>query len=256
MQRLSRRTLDTVLAGVILPPEAALEAGVGIVHLGLGAFHRAHQALLTQRALGRRSRAPGRSAGRACAAPQCATALRPQDCLYTLIENDGIERRPRSSAASTRPCSRPRNGDGLLARLAAPSTRIVTLTVTEKGYCHNPATGDLDLDPSRYRGRSRRPEARRARRWAGWCAVSTGAGERRCRRAHRALLRQHGEQRPHPARPGRAIRRVPSTRASPPGSRTRSAFRAAWSTGSYRPPPRPRSTMPRRLARCCATRRR
>ena len=51
MQRLSRRTLDTVLAGVILPPEAALEAEVGIVHLGLGAFHRGHQALLTQRAL-------------------------------------------------------------------------------------------------------------------------------------------------------------------------------------------------------------
>ena len=33
----------------------------------------------------------------------------------------------------------------LLARLAAPSTRIVTLTVTEKGYGHNPATGELDL---------------------------------------------------------------------------------------------------------------
>ena len=40
----------------------------------------------------------------------------------------------------------PGEGRALLARLAAPATRIVTLTVTEKGYGHNPATGDLDLD--------------------------------------------------------------------------------------------------------------
>jgi fructuronate reductase len=72
-------------------------------------------------------------------------ALRPQDCLYALIENDGVEERASVVGVVREALWAPGEGSALLARLAAPTTRIVTLTVTEKGYCHNPATGDLDL---------------------------------------------------------------------------------------------------------------
>jgi fructuronate reductase len=122
----------------------ALEAGVGIVHLGLGAFHRAHQAIITQRAL---AVAPGPWAisGVSLRGAAVRNALQPQDCLYTLIENDGVEEQASVVGVIREALWAPEQGGILLARLATPATRIVTLTVTEKGYCHHPATGDLDL---------------------------------------------------------------------------------------------------------------
>ena len=144
MDRLSRRTLGDVAPRVALPPAAALDAEVGIVHLGLGAFHRAHQAIITQRAL---AGAPGPWAisGASLRSPAVRDALRPQDCLYTLIENDGAEETASVVGVLREALFAPEEGEALLARLAAPAARIVTLTVTEKGYCHNPATGELDL---------------------------------------------------------------------------------------------------------------
>jgi fructuronate reductase len=144
MDRLSRRTLGDVAARVAPPPAAALDAEVGIVHLGLGAFHRAHQAIITQRAL---AGAPGPWAisGASLRSPAVRDALRPQDCLYTLIENDGAEETASVVGVLREALFAPEEGEALLARLAAPAARIVTLTVTEKGYCHNPATGELDL---------------------------------------------------------------------------------------------------------------
>src|SRR5919112_609338 len=92
MNRLSRRTLGDVATQAISPPAAALDADIGIVHLGLGAFHRAHQAIVTQRAL---TVAPGPWAisGASLRGAAVRGALRPQDCLYTLVENDRTEER-------------------------------------------------------------------------------------------------------------------------------------------------------------------
>lgn len=144
MKRLSRRTLDDAASGVARPHAAALAAGIGIVHLGLGAFHRAHQAILTQRAL---AAAPGSWAisGASLRSAAVRDVLRPQDCLYTVIEDDGVEEVASAVAVIREALWAPGEGQVLLARLADPATRIVTLTVTEKGYCHNPATGTLDL---------------------------------------------------------------------------------------------------------------
>ena len=144
MERLSHRTLRDVASRAALPPAAALDADIGIVHLGLGAFHRAHQAILTQRAL---AVGPGSWAisGASLRSAAVRDALRPQNCLYTLIENDGSDEQVSVVGVLREALFAPEDGDTLLARIAAPSTRIITLTVTEKGYCHNPATGDLDL---------------------------------------------------------------------------------------------------------------
>jgi fructuronate reductase len=144
MERLSHRTFRDVASAVVLPPPAALDASIGIVHLGLGAFHRAHQAILTQRAL---AVAPGPWAicGASLRGAAVRGALRPQDCLYTLIENDGSEERASVVGVLREALFAPEEGEALFARIAAPSTQIITLTVTEKGYCHNPATGEIDL---------------------------------------------------------------------------------------------------------------
>ena len=145
MDRLSQRTLGVIAPQVAQPPAAALEAAVGIVHLGLGAFHRAHQAILTQRAL---AIAPGPWAisGASLRGRAVRDALAPQDCLYTLLENDGTVERASVLGIIREALFAPEDAQLLLGRIADPATRIVSLTVTEKGYCHHPATGELDLD--------------------------------------------------------------------------------------------------------------
>lgn len=144
MERLSYRSLDTAAAVVGRPPPAARHAEVGIVHLGLGAFHRAHQAALTQHAV---AVAPGPwgISGASLRSAAVRDALRPQDCLYTLVENNGANEQATLVGTIQEALFAPEESELLLARVAAPSTRIISLTVTEKGYGHNPATGEIDL---------------------------------------------------------------------------------------------------------------
>ncbi len=133
LPRLSRATVPGA------PP-----APVRIVHLGLGAFHRAHQAWYTDAVDDERVWGIAAFTGRSAAA---ADDLRPQDGLYTLVERaaDG------DRAIVVRSLVEADDGgdvDRLRALLAAPSTAIVTLTVTEAGYRLLPdGTPDLD-DPA------------------------------------------------------------------------------------------------------------
>jgi fructuronate reductase len=114
-----------------------------IVHLGIGAFHRAHQAVVIDDLLAAGATDWG-IVGASLRSPKTRDALAPQDCLYTTAvrSSTGTDHRIIGSVvacevASEKPAS-------LIARLADPATRIVSLTVTEKGYCHTPQTGDLD----------------------------------------------------------------------------------------------------------------
>ena len=136
MDRLSQRTLRVAADGIIRPPPAALDADIGIAHLGLGAFHRAHQAILTQRAL---ADVPGPwgISGASLRSPAVREALRPQDNLYTLIESDGTNEQASVVGVLRETLFAPAGPELLLDRLATASTRIVTLTVTEKGYGHS-----------------------------------------------------------------------------------------------------------------------
>ena len=97
---------------------AVLDANVGIVHLGLGAFHRAHQAIITQRAL---AVVPGPWAisGASLRSAAVRDALRPQDGLYTLLENDGVEERASIVGVIREALWAPEEGPILLTRLAA-----------------------------------------------------------------------------------------------------------------------------------------
>ena len=78
--------------------------------------------------------------------PDVRDRMVPQDGLYTAIEKspDGIRRRVVGSVREV--LFHGDEGEQVLRRLTSPDTRIVSLTVTEKGYCHAPATGRLDVD--------------------------------------------------------------------------------------------------------------
>lgn len=115
---------------------------VGIVHFGIGAFHRAHQAWYTDRAMDAGDRGWAIT-GVSLRSPAVASRMLPQDCLYSVTERS-------SGAASARIVGSVRDvlvaeaeREALAARLAAPGTRIVSFTITEKGYCRA-TDGSLD----------------------------------------------------------------------------------------------------------------
>jgi fructuronate reductase len=130
--RLNERTLPSLPATVARPAYDRAGTRIGIVHLGAGAFHRAHQAAYVDDLL---ATDPDWAI---CAvslhSPGVRDALRPQDGLYTLALL-GEELRLRV-IGSIREVLFARDERGaVLARLADPAVRLVTLTITEKGYC-------------------------------------------------------------------------------------------------------------------------
>ncbi|MCZ8855931.1 fructuronate reductase [Escherichia albertii] len=120
-----------------------------IVHLGCGAFHRAHQALYTHHLLESTDSDWG----------ICEVNLMPgndrvlienlkkQQLLYTVAEK-GAESTELKIIGSMKEALHPEidGCEGILNAMARPQTAIVSLTVTEKGYCADAASGQLDLN--------------------------------------------------------------------------------------------------------------
>ena len=114
--------------------------GIGIVHIGPGAFHRAHQAVFTEDALALGG--DWRICGVQMRSSGVRDALRPQDYRYTLaIRDEQSSTRVIHALAEILVGSE--DIGAVLDRLAAPTTHVVTMTITEKGYCLSPG-GDLD----------------------------------------------------------------------------------------------------------------
>jgi fructuronate reductase len=141
--RLSSKTLPSVAAGVALPGYDRAAARPGIVHLGVGAFARAHQAAYVEECMARGETGWG-IVGASLRSPDMRDALAPQDGLYTMAVRSGEGARLRVIGALREVLVAPESPAALIARMADPAIRIVTLTVTEKGYCHDPASGTLD----------------------------------------------------------------------------------------------------------------
>ncbi len=120
----------------------------GIVHLGLGGFHRAHMArYLHDLMLSDPSALQWgiRGVGLRAVDRPLLKALADQDCLYTLIERDGQDERHTVIGAIVEAIDASARSASLLAAIASPETRILSLTVTEHGYCLDRATKRLDL---------------------------------------------------------------------------------------------------------------
>ncbi|MGN3975004.1 mannitol dehydrogenase family protein [Tsuneonella sp. SYSU-LHT278] len=118
---------------------------IGIVHFGIGAFHRAHQACYTDLALSAGER-DWLICGVSLRSTAVADQLNPQEGLFTLTERCGDSASIRLVGSVREVLFAPQQSDRVVARIADPACRIVSFTVTEKGY----ARGEGDrLDPSR-----------------------------------------------------------------------------------------------------------
>ncbi|SAK52977.1 mannitol dehydrogenase [Caballeronia arationis] len=141
---LCRETLASIEPHLLSPEWR--EPRVGIVHLGIGNFHRAHEAVYTEEAM----LAAGGDWGICGVTLQGDVAKRDalmaQDGLYSVIERgpDGV--RVTVVRALKEVLAMPYDRTRLFALLADENVRIVSLTVTEKGYCRDTKTGDVDRD--------------------------------------------------------------------------------------------------------------
>lgn len=141
--RLRSLILNQLTPTVAKPSYNRTRLDIGIVHLGIGAFHRAHQAVYTDDAL---NRAAGNwlISGVSFRRPDTRDALAPQDGLYTVAVRDNGQAKLRVIGSIAEVLVAPESPQAVLDRLCQPSVKIVSLTVTEKGYCHDPATGNLN----------------------------------------------------------------------------------------------------------------
>ena len=142
--RLGTAALPGLPAAVARPryDRAALQPG--IVHLGLGAFMRAHLAVATEAALHASGDLRWGITGVSLRSPETRDALAPQDGLYTLAVRDGSGQRLHVMGCVTRCLVAPEAPQAVRDAIAAPATRIVSLTVTEKGYrSDSPTLGTL-----------------------------------------------------------------------------------------------------------------
>ena len=166
MPRLSPATLAQAAPGVQRPGFDRTALQVGIVHLGIGAFHRAHQAVANDAALAAGGELGWGICGVSLRQPETRDALQPQAGLYTLALRDAdAQGQPRQRlqlvGSVIELLVAPEDPAAVLARIAAPSTRIVSLTITEKGYHHDPASGQLRLDDADVQHDLAQPEAPR-----------------------------------------------------------------------------------------------
>jgi fructuronate reductase len=118
---------------------------VGIVHLGLGAFFRAHGAIYIEEAVAASGGDWG-ILGVSLQSPTMRDQLTPQGGTYTALElGPGGETSRHVQIVQDVLVAR-EDPAAVLAAMADPAVRIVTLTVTEKGYCHEPSTGRMNAD--------------------------------------------------------------------------------------------------------------
>jgi mannitol 2-dehydrogenase len=144
---LSSRTLPLLSASVATPGYDRGQVRVGIVHLGVGGFHRSHQAMYLDRLM---------QQGRALDWGICGVGVLPgdrrmaevmaaQDCLYTLVVThpDGFQD-ARVVGSVVEYLLAPDDPDAVVERMTDPAVRVVSLTVTEGGYNVDAVTGAFD----------------------------------------------------------------------------------------------------------------
>jgi fructuronate reductase len=143
MVRLGDKALGSLPQDVARPCYDRAAVATGIVHLGIGAFQRAHQAMYTEAAIAAGDHRWG-ILGASLRSPAVRDQLAPQDGLYTLSVRGADGEKLQVIGAIKNVLVAPEDPAALLRALADPAVAIVTLTVTEKGYCYDPATTALD----------------------------------------------------------------------------------------------------------------
>lgn len=148
MERLTEATLNVLPAGIARPTYDRGAVTAGIAHIGVGGFHRAHQAMYIDRLLERGEAQDWGICGIGLLPSDAhmRDVLREQDHLYTLVLTHADGRRERRVIGSIVDyLFAPEDLESVLERLASPEIRIVSLTVTEGGYNFSAATGEFDF---------------------------------------------------------------------------------------------------------------
>lgn len=147
MTRLSAETLSSLNPTVARPGYDRSQLTAGIVHIGVGGFHRAHQAVALDRLM---------NAGLALDWAICGVGLLEpdrrmkqvfdeQDCLYTVVLKHADGRRePRVIGSIVDYLFAPDDPEAVIEKMAGPEIRIVSLTITEGGYNFDRVTGEFD----------------------------------------------------------------------------------------------------------------
>ncbi|MEV4510468.1 mannitol dehydrogenase family protein [Dactylosporangium sp. NPDC049525] len=118
------------------------DVGAGILHFGLGAFHRAHQAVYIEEAIAKGGGDWG-IVGVAPSSRDVLEALRAQDMLYSVLTVDGTDADAQVVGAFDSVLHARSEAGAVLRRIADPAIKVVTFTVTEKAYA--PGSAVLDL---------------------------------------------------------------------------------------------------------------
>jgi mannitol 2-dehydrogenase len=147
MQPLNAETSSSLNADVPTPEYDRDQVRAGIVHFGVGGFHRAHQAMYLDRLM---------NEGKALDWGICGVGVMPadrrmkdamdaQDCLYTLmIRHPDGSLEPRVIGSIVEYLFAPDDPEAVIEKMADEQTRIVSLTVTEGGYNFHAVTGEFD----------------------------------------------------------------------------------------------------------------
>ncbi len=145
---LTEASLASLAGRVTVPTYDRGRLAPSIIHIGVGGFHRAHQAVylddLAQRGVS--ADWGERGVGLLPEDRQMAEALVPQDCLYTVVARDAAGDTARVVGSLAAYLFAPDDPERVLAALADPATRIVSLTITEGGYNVDQHTGLFDAD--------------------------------------------------------------------------------------------------------------
>ncbi|MCC3300819.1 mannitol dehydrogenase family protein [Arthrobacter sp. zg-Y895] len=147
MTKLSDESLPHLPQSIARPGYDRSRLSTGIVHFGVGGFHRAHQAMYLDRLMNQGKALDWAICGVGVLPSDAAmkTVMDSQDCLYTLVlkHPDGaLEARVIGSIAEY--LFAPENPEAVIEKMASPATRIVSLTITEGGYNISDTTGQFD----------------------------------------------------------------------------------------------------------------
>ncbi len=146
LPRLRNSTLGQLASSVRRPLYDRSKLSIGLVHIGVGAFHRCHQ----QEFLDDLLNLPGNETWGECGinlrTPELENMLGPQDGLYGRILRGGDHRDVRvlGGIVATIDAAPGRPADHVVSALSDPDVKVISLTITEKGYCHHPSTNRLD----------------------------------------------------------------------------------------------------------------
>ena len=145
--KVSSNLLKVPPKGVKCPTYDRAKVGTAVLHIGVGAFHRSHQAFYLDELI----ESHGGYEWGICGVgimPQDAgmnKALNEQDCLYTLVERSGKTSSARIIGSLKSYIFGFEKAEDVFQKMAAAETKIVSLTATEGGYCFDQGTGELDI---------------------------------------------------------------------------------------------------------------